>query len=171
MQLLSVLEDAASRGTPMMQGLGLYETCDGGSPCASCESCAGDLCRAVVLKFALASKWNIGVVPANEEANNNNSSTLMITALQDPLLVPNYKGLPELPYVVLFSPAYPFIRIPFALSQLCEVQPIGKMMTDTMHTPFWETQRGQGSVSLFSEWSWTNVAHALQIPVESFEIC
>jgi len=30
--------------------------------------------------------------------NNNNSSTMMIEALQDPLLVPIYKGLPELPY-------------------------------------------------------------------------
>ena len=52
-QMLLASESAVSRGTPMMQGLALYQTCDGGSTCATCESCAGDLRRSIILSFAL----------------------------------------------------------------------------------------------------------------------
>jgi hypothetical protein len=63
-QLLLASESAVSRGTPMTQGLALYQTCDRGLTCAACKSCAGDLHRSIVPNFALSSKWNMGVVPA-----------------------------------------------------------------------------------------------------------
>ena len=61
--LLSISEAAASRGTATTHGLALYETCKDGTTCAICQSCAADLDRSVVPKFALSSKWNVGVVP------------------------------------------------------------------------------------------------------------
>jgi hypothetical protein len=58
---LSVLEHTVSRRTPMTQGVALYETCRG-SVCFTCKFCAADLRKSLVLKFALSTKWNVGVV-------------------------------------------------------------------------------------------------------------
>jgi hypothetical protein len=63
-QLLSILEDTVSRGTPTIHGMALYETSDGGSVCFVCRFCVADLQRSVVPKFALSMKWNVGVVLA-----------------------------------------------------------------------------------------------------------
>jgi hypothetical protein len=61
--LLSISEAAASRGTATIEGLALYDTCEGGTACATCQSCSADLDWFVVPRFALSSKWNVGVAP------------------------------------------------------------------------------------------------------------
>jgi hypothetical protein len=87
---------------------------------------------------------NVETIPANDaqtpEAVNkdDDGSTVIIEALQDPLLVLIYKGLPELPYAI-FVLDLPFPWIYFFFSRLCEVEPFGKTTNETVRTPFAET--------------------------------
>lgn len=67
---------------------------------------------------------NVETSPTNDAEtpevvnNNDDSSTVMIEALQDPLLVPIYKGLPELLYATFILD-----RSAFPVNSLC-FQPV-----------------------------------------------